>query len=149
MKRPLANFLDLVHLQAEMNKIFEALQSLEESQPAPGVAGPIPYDVMETPEHLVIELDLPGVLPDSLKIAVKDSILQVQGEWGRPRPKEIVAFHLMERQRGAFTRRIPVDGAFDTANAVATYERGVLAIHLPRLQERRGRTTKVPVQIKD
>jgi len=148
MRKMLASFMELVHLQSEMNKLFESLQLLQRHEELPEVGFSAPYDVLETPEEVLVEVDLPGVTPGSLEIAVKGHVIQLQGSREKNRPKGIVAYHLMERSRGSFTRRLVIDGAVDTHRAWAAYDKGVLILHFPKVPDRRGQLVKIPVKEK-
>ncbi len=145
MKGMLTSFLDIVHLRAEMNKLFEALQNLQCTEDVPDSGTVTPYDILETSEYILVEVDLPGVNPENLKIVARGALVTIQGERSRSNNSGIIAYHLMERDRGGFTRTLTVDGALDTHRATADYRDGVLSIKFPRLPERRGRTTRIPL----
>jgi HSP20 family protein len=55
-------------------------------------------------------------------------------------------FHCLERPHGRFERAIPVELPVDVARAKATLAGGLLTVTLPRLRERRGRETVVPIE---
>ncbi len=146
MNRALYSFLDLVHLQAEMNKLFEILSGLQVDEELPKEMGtPTPYDVLEMPEYVLIKVDLPGVDRDSISIQAAESTITIEGEKKRSDDHGIVAYHLMERERGAFQCRVKAEGSFDTHKATSRYEHGVLTIFLPRLAERRGNVVQIPL----
>jgi HSP20 family molecular chaperone IbpA len=52
----------------------------------------------------------------------------------------------MERPQGRFTRAIDLDLAVDLAGAEAKLRDGLLVIAIPRLKDRRGRETVIPVE---
>ena len=52
----------------------------------------------------------------------------------------------MERPQGRFTRVIDLDLALDLGAAEAKLRDGLLAITIPRLKDRRGRETVIPVE---
>ena len=54
-------------------------------------------------------------------------------------------YHLVERASGRFARAVRVAGAFDGASVRATISEGELRIRLPKLVDRRGQATAVPV----
>lgn len=148
MRKMLASFMELVHLQSEMNKLFESLQLLQRHQELPEVDFSAPYDVLETPEEVLVEVDLPGVSPKSLDIGVKGHAIVLQGLREKNQSPGIVAYHLMERARGTFTRRLIIEGAVNTHSAWAAYEKGVLTLHFPKVPDRRGQLVKVPLRSK-
>ena len=104
-----------------------------------------PLDVLETADAVEIVVDVPGVPPESLRVAIRRSTLLVVGaKIGEPAEPN-ARFHLAERSYGRFARAVRVTGAFDAAGAKATAAAGELRIVLPRLQERRGKVLQIPV----
>jgi HSP20 family protein len=148
MQRLLSSFVELVHLQSEMNKLFEALQDLHEGGVTPETGFAPPYDILETPEAILVQVDLPGVRPETLQVAVQGNLITMQGERARGRVRGIVAYHLMERDRGAFLRRLRVEGPINTHKGEAAYDRGVLTIRFPRVADQRGRPVTLPLDAK-
>ena len=103
-------------------------------------------DVVETPGGIVLVLDLPGVPASALTIGFSHGTLFVAG---RKSPgicaHAHAAFHLAERSFGRFVRAIRLAGAFDAGKATATLSAGELRVMLPRIEERRGRDVRIPV----
>ena len=83
----------------------------------------------EDPPALHIVVELPGVDPASIKVAVADRVLVVAGE--RCRPTISGRYRQLEIEYGPFQRRIPLDEPVDTAAATARYEKGMLTVELP------------------
>ena len=148
MRNLLSSFVELVHLQSEMNKVFESLQNLEGSGVDQEMGFAPPYDILETPEGLVVLVDLPGVCSETLKVSVQGGVVTLTGERERSAAASVVAYHLMERDRGPFLRRFRVEGAVNTHKGEATYERGVLSLRFPRVSDQRGRSVDLPLTVK-
>jgi len=146
MRQILTSFVELMHLQSEMNKLFEALQDLQQHRGEPEVGAAPPYDIFETPEALLVEMDLPGVDPESLKVTARGDMVSVEGDRRRCARSEIRGFHLMERDCGAFSRRLRVEGAVNTHRCEAAYRLGVLTLTFPRVPDRRGGSVRIPVR---
>jgi len=142
MRKMLASFLDIVHLKKEVNRLFDAIQGLQENDIREMDKGN-PYDVIETPRAIIVKIEMPGVDRGSLEIWSKGQNLEIRGEKKRYGSSGIVAFHQMERARGSITLNLHIDGPFDTHVATADYKNGVLTVDLPRLHERRGTTTRI------
>lgn len=103
-------------------------------------------DVFETTAGLEVVVDVPGVAPDSLRVAVRRGVLLVVGAKITSPPAPSTRFHLAERSYGRFARVVRLTGAFDAAHARAVTRAGELRITLPRLEERRGRILRIPVE---
>lgn len=104
-----------------------------------------PVDVYETASGLEVLVDVPGVPPDSLRIAVRRSTLLIVGA-KLATASTAARYHLAERSYGRFARAVRLTGAFDATGARARTRAGQLRITLPRLQERRGRVLRIPVE---
>jgi len=91
----------------------------------------------------VIIVELAGVDPASLEIAVEPHALTVAGQRTRPRVAGQV-YQQAEIEYGPFERRIPLEEPVDAAAATASYERGLLHISLP-LAKRPGRRRRAVV----
>jgi HSP20 family protein len=144
MRRVLSSVLELMRLQSEMNRIFEVLEAIEGEDETLEIEYAPPYDIFETPQSMVVEMDLAGTDPESLKLTALGGHVIVEGKRGSTKRKTL-HYHLMERSRGKFKRNILVDGAFNTHQGAATFRRGVLRIEFPKVKDRRG--TPHPIEI--
>jgi HSP20 family protein len=136
---------DLALLQREINQLFERLAGYDRSA-QPSVEWMPPVDMFECKGNLIVVVEVPGMLADSLRLVAREGMLVVSGERRDKRPQGLVAFHCMERPIGRFAREIAVDRALDVRQAEARLERGLLTITIPRLKDRRGRETVIPVE---
>lgn len=104
-------------------------------------------DVFETTEAAEVLVDVMGVAPSALRVAVrKNTVLVVGAKLAPPQPSNI-RFHLAERAFGAFARAVRVTGAFDAGRAKAVVANGVLRVVLPRIEDRRGLLRHIPVEV--
>ena len=84
----------------------------------------------DDPPALHIVLELPGMDPDTVEVAVSGRSFIVAGT--RERPKAAGArYQQMEIEYGPFQRRIELGDDVDPARATASYERGLLKVNLP------------------
>ncbi len=105
-----------------------------------------PLDVLETSSAIEVVVDVPGVPPESLRVAIRRNTVLVVGAKFAPANAGISRFHLAERSYGRFARAIRLAGAFDSSRARAVSAGGELRVILPRLEDRRGRVLRVPVE---
>jgi HSP20 family protein len=105
-----------------------------------------PVDVYECRGTVSVVVEVPGIDADSLRVACRNGQLVISGERREQRPPEAASFLCMERPHGRFTRALDVDAALDLSAARARLEEGLLVITLPRLKDRRGRETIIPVE---
>jgi HSP20 family protein len=92
------------------------------------------YRTDDPPElHVVVEL--PGIDPASVRLTATGRALVIAGE--RPRPRIAGArYRQMEIEYGAFQRRVELGEPVYPGRAAASYERGLLRIDLPIVEER-------------
>jgi HSP20 family protein len=103
-------------------------------------------DVYECDGALTVVMEVPGLSPESLNVSWSNGQLRVSGERRDRRPAGAVAFLCMERPHGRFTRTVALDVPVDVRRAQARLSGGLLTIVLPRLDDRRGRETVIPVE---
>lgn len=99
----------------------------------------------EDPAALQVIVELPGVDPDSLKVAAADRVLVVAGE--RRRPPVSGRYQQLEIEYGPFQRRIPLDEPVDAGAATARYEAGMLTVVLP-ISARQPQAERVLIAIR-
>ena len=145
-RTPRPQLTALTLLQREVNQIFERLANLEPSPAELSSEWCPSVDVFERGGKLVVVLEVAGLGPDSLRVVCRERELTITGERKERRPPGITAFLCMERPVGRFSRIVPLDVAVDLKQAEARLEGGVLTITLPRLKDRRGRETVIPIQ---
>jgi HSP20 family protein len=136
----------LALLQQEVNDLFHRLSILDRTDRLPAGEWSPAVDVFELRDRLVVIAEVPGLAPESLKVAFRDRALRLSGERRTPRVGAGASFHCLERPHGRFERSIPLDVPVDVASARAVLAGGVLTVTLPRLRERRGRETVVPIE---
>ena len=88
-------------------------------------------DVFRTddPPTLIVQVELPGVDPEDVRLVASAQALLIAGE--RRRPKDCGHYQQMEIDYGPFQRQITLSDDVDPENATATYERGILSVRLP------------------
>jgi HSP20 family protein len=97
-------------------------------------------DCFETsdPRELVVVVELAGVDPATLEIAVQERSLTISGERNRPRvPGQL--YQQAEIEYGRFERRLSLAHDIDPEDASASYESGLLRLTLPIADRPRGR----------
>jgi HSP20 family protein len=82
----------------------------------------------EDPPTLTVQIELPGVDPQDVRLIAGPQALLIAGE--RRRPKDCGHYQQMEIDYGPFQRQITLAENIDPENATATYERGILTVRL-------------------
>lgn len=84
----------------------------------------------DSPPELHVVVALPGVDPDSVRVAAVGRTLVVAGRRERTR-SEGARYRQMEIEYGDFERRVELGEDVDATRTEATYERGMLRIVIP------------------
>ena len=101
-----------------------------------------PVDVYETPEELLIVVEVPGVDPASIDLAVTGNVLTIRGAKG-PGDLPEPLLQVRERLFGAFHRQVTLASEVDFDKAEADASQGVLKIRLPKRSAAKPRTIPV------
>jgi len=102
-------------------------------------------DCFRTDEALTIVVELPGVEPDAVDIAVAEGNLYLAGKRDRPRGEGQV-YQQMEIDYGTFRRQVALGADVDVTKAKASYDRGILTIVLP-IAQRPPRPERVAIMV--
>ena len=133
-------------LQQEIGELFHKLALAERADPLPSGEWCPPVDVFESGERLLVVVEVPGLGPESLRVALRDRSLVISGERHARKNGVAVSFLCLERANGRFERTIPLEGALDVRHARAVVGRGLLTISIPRLHERRGQELIIEIE---
>jgi HSP20 family protein len=131
------------HLHEHLNRAFgEGFGRSDESNLttwAPAV------DILETEGELVVKADVPDMDPKDLDIRVENNILTIRGE--RKFQKEVIENNYLrvERAYGSFSRSFSLANSVNAEAIKATYENGVLTLHIPKREEAKPKQIKVNV----
>ena len=98
-------------------------------------------DLHETDNAFVVELDIPGVKKEDIRIELVDNVATIKGERKREAKKD--GYRHAERSYGKFERTIEIPGGFDGAGVEAKFENGVLRVTLPKKEEATSRLVEV------
>jgi len=91
-------------------------------------------DVRESAEAFLIDIELPGVASEDLRLEVEDGVLKVSAE---RKAEDEEGWRLRERHIGPLERRFRLGGAIQEDGIEARFEHGVLRVTLPKRARRR------------
>jgi HSP20 family protein len=132
------------HTQNEMNRLFDRFFGHPESAPSGTDRVWMPLvDLYETPENLVLNVELPGIREKAIALSLTDDVLTVRGERQFDEQfKDGSSLHL-ERAYGRFERSIRLPMPVNTGLVKATYRDGVLEVTLPKADELRPKEIEI------
>ncbi len=124
----------------------EALEQLM-NEPRARTAGPapMPMNVYEDGDSLVVEASLPGVAPDDVELSCLDGVLTIRA---RSRVAEREYLH-QEIRPVEYLRRIslPPDCRFDQAEANADH--GMIVVRVPKTRPKAPEKIRIQITRKD
>lgn len=110
---------------------------------------PFPIDISESKDQkeYVVEASLPGVKPEEIEITSSGDTLTItyatKGEEKVEKPKYV----RRERYEGEMTRTFTLPTQIDPEKVQATYEHGVLTLHVPKSEA--AKPKQIPVKLQE
>lgn len=132
-------------LRNEFNQLFDRLWSGQLEPVQFGRWAPA-ADVSETPDAVLVKIEIPGIDPKDIEVSLEESVLTIKGEKCEPAQDVDENFHRVERQYGAFTRHIPLPARVDAEKVEAVGRNGVLEITLAKHADARPKRVEVNVE---
>jgi HSP20 family protein len=102
-----------------------------------------PLDIVESAEAFEIDVDLPGVQPEEVKVEMLEGKLVVSGRRVTAADQKEKNYHHVERLSGGFSRVISLPSEVDLEKIDASYDRGVLQIVLPKAVKRQPKKIEI------
>jgi len=128
---------DLFAIQEKVNRLFE--ETIHRTEfPEDGLDTALwspAADVFESPEEIVLNIELPGVRLEDVRLEALDGKLRVSGLRKAGSGMEPRHFVRMERIYGSFSREFSVPAALDPAQIKASLRGGVLRVVAPKAEK--------------
>lgn len=103
-------------------------------------------DVLETKDEIVIKSELPGIDEKNVNVEIESGMLTIKGERKAEKKTEEKGYRRVERSYGAFSRTFTLPSNVDAEKIKATFDNGLLEVHMPKKEEAKGRSIKVEVK---
>jgi HSP20 family protein len=138
---------ELHSVQSEINRLFNTLFET----PAPSQSGVprrwIPaMDLVETDNDFILRADLPGLSEQDVKIELQDNVLTIAGERKAEHEERREGYYRIERASGSFTRSLTLPDGVDPKAVTASFDRGVLEVHIPKPEVRKPQRIEISVE---
>jgi HSP20 family protein len=137
-------FRDLMSIQNELNRLFGRTYGGGEGGTGSAGSWVPPLDVFESTDKYVVAVELPGIEPGDVEVAVEDSSLTIKGQrdfFYKDAADD--AFRRIERRYGQFTRTLTLPSTADVEKVDAKFDKGVLTIEVPKREEAKPRKITV------
>ena len=124
-----------------LNRMFESAFVGDAETPrmfAPAV------DIYQTAQQdVVVEVDLPGMKREDIKVTLENHVLSIEGERKAAADVAQEEFQRLERGVGTFRRSFTLPATVDASRVDASYQDGVLTVKLPRREDTRAKQITV------
>ena len=138
---------ELNTIQSEMNRLFNTYFDA----PVPGNGGHtlrrwVPaMDLVETENDFVLRADLPGIEEKDVTIELEDRVLSISGQRKSEHEERKEGYYRVERASGSFNRTLTLPEGVDPAAITATFDKGVLEVHIPKPEEKKPHRVSISV----
>ena len=109
----------------------------------PEEVGELPVDVYETPNELIIQTLIAGVLPEHLTIDITRDVVSIRGKREESKGVPNDSYHVRELYWGAFERIVDLPEEIEIDDAEAIERHGMLMIKLPKVDKKRRTALKI------
>ena len=143
----MGSFSEFDHLHEHLERMWDRLMGGPPGQPRfrPPMLEP-QTDVYQTPEAVVVVMEISGMRGHDVEISIADGQLTVRGEKQSPHQHGERVYTQMEIGHGPFERTVALPALVDSEQVAVRYEDGLLEITLPKRQPAAGRRIKVTVK---
>lgn len=117
--------------------------------PSEGLAWAPAIHVVEKVDKFVMKVELPGVKEEDISVSVIGDILVVQGEKQAESEFKEKGYYYSEASYGSFSRSTAIPSIVDSSRIVASYDKGVLEIDLPKAVEVEAKKISVTAKKKE
>jgi HSP20 family protein len=120
-------------VRREMDRLVQEVFGTNGMQPAGWTP---PTDAVEDATGFTLEMEIPGIAPESVELVAEDGVLiargeKSQGNFGENTP-EGTRLVFGERARGSFERRFRLPKSADLGSIEANYALGVLTVRVAK-----------------
>lgn len=137
---------ELQEMHRKMERLLKQSQELvRESEPGSEPWQP-PVEISEDDRQLVIEVDLPGMAQEGIRVQIENHLLEISGERPEPVRGEGMELQRSERHYGPFFRSFSLPAEIDEARTQASCEHGILRIVLMKKREAGGQRIEIEVR---
>lgn len=92
-------------------------------------------DVFETEAEYILEVELPGLLPENIELHISGRELSIRGRRASVKVSQKGLSLSTERAQGEFVRKFTLTHLVDAARVETWYENGIYRARLPKMIE--------------
>lgn len=137
--------LNPVHELRAMEDLFDRVFSQPLARPTHSDLNPLPIDLIEETDRLVVRAAVPGVNPEELEVQVENNVLTIRGEAKQEEVSEKAKVYRRELPVGKFSRSIRLPENLNLDRVEAKFQHGIVTISLPKQEEVKPPVIRIPI----
>lgn len=126
---------DIVSIRRQMDRLFDTFMDETLADRLDTQTWGLALDIAEKDDAFIVKASVPGVKPEDLDVSLNDNTLTIRGEVKSDETIEEGQYHVRERRYGHFTRTLTLPRTVNRDAIDASYENGVLTLHIPKSEE--------------
>ena len=137
---------ELTHIHREMNRMLDTFSrggTIDDG--SFGTFWTPAVDITESEDAYLVEVELPGLKKEDVKITMENNILTIQGEKKQEKEEKRENYHRSERGYGSFQRSFTLPTTVKSDKIEAQYRNGILTATLPKVEEAKPKAVEVKV----
>lgn len=103
-------------------------------------------DVSETKDNFLIKAELPGMDASDVNVSVSGNVLTIKGEKRKEEEEKDEHHYRAERYYGSFQRSFQLPASMQAEKVEATFDKGVLRVILPKVEEAKKKEVTIKVK---
>ena len=103
-------------------------------------------DISEIKEDFIVRAELPGLETKDVSVSISGNLLIIKGEKKKEEVEKDEHYYYVERYSGSFQRVFQLPTAVKGDKIEATFDKGVLKITLPKVEEAKKKEIKIKVK---
>lgn len=142
---------ELLNMEREFGKLFKDFENRfgfgsdrKDDNYDNAVWSPL-TDIYENENEYKLQLDLPGIKKDDLKISYSDGELKISGERRYENEDKDTKYHRIERAFGKYYRSFTLPKSADYDKIKADFKDGQLKISIPKKEEAKPKEIAISV----
>ncbi len=139
-------YRDFMALRENINRMFEDTVRGERPMEMSTSSWPVPVDIYETKDEIVVHLEAPGINPKDVKIHLVGDQLTISGKREQEARTEDRNYVRVERRFGQFVRSFTLNLPVVSEEVRATYKDGLLEVHMPKAEQVKPKEIEVSVE---
>jgi HSP20 family protein len=138
-------FDELFTLRRAMDRLFDDDVFHPRAWRSVAVGAEPALDITTNPDELVVKASLPGWKPEDVEITLSGSTLTISAEMKEEARREDESWILNEIRRASFSRTLELPEGLVGDRASATFEQGILTLHIPKAEEVKPKQIRITV----